>query len=108
MANPLRVLIVDDSEKDALLLMRELKQGGYEPTYEQVKTLKAMKAALEKKAWDVVIANFQMAKFTGLDVLKVLEEKEGLCPASGCHLASRRACPDTHTHPGQPLPGHPR
>src|SRR5215204_5212397 len=33
---PLRVLIVDDSENDALLLVRELKRGGYEPVYERV------------------------------------------------------------------------
>jgi len=76
MANPLRVLIVNDSEKDALLVVRELEQGGYESTHAQVKISKAMKAALEQKTWGVVISNFQMAKFTGLEAFKVLQEKE--------------------------------
>jgi len=71
----IKCLIVDDSKDDALLVARELQQGGYEPTYKRVETLEAMKAALEKKTWDVVISNFQLAKFTGLKALKVLQEK---------------------------------
>jgi len=38
MPTPLRVLIVEDSEDDALLLVRELKRGGYETTFERVDT----------------------------------------------------------------------
>jgi hypothetical protein len=37
MAKPLHVLIVEDSENDALLLIRELKRSGYEPVYELLK-----------------------------------------------------------------------
>ena len=33
---PLRVLIVEDSEDDALLILRELKRGGYKLQYERV------------------------------------------------------------------------
>jgi hypothetical protein len=39
---PLRVLIVEDSENDTLLLLRELERGGYEPNYERVETAEAM------------------------------------------------------------------
>jgi hypothetical protein len=38
MSKPLRVLMVEDSEDDALLLIRELKKGGHEPEYERVET----------------------------------------------------------------------
>jgi len=38
MSTPLRVLIVEDSEDDALLLIRELRSGGYEPKLERVDT----------------------------------------------------------------------
>ncbi len=76
MANPLRVLIVDDSENDALLVVHELQPGGYEPTYQRVETREEMNSALEQKTWDVVISNFSMAKFTGLEALKALQEKE--------------------------------
>ena len=34
MSTPLRVLVVEDSEDDALLLARELQRGGYDVTFE--------------------------------------------------------------------------
>jgi|GEM_PF-2563606 hypothetical protein len=37
----LRVLMVEDSEDDALLLIREIKKGGYNPVYERVATATA-------------------------------------------------------------------
>ena len=46
--NPLRVLIVEDSEDDALLLIRELQRAGYEPRHDRVQTAPAMLAALRK------------------------------------------------------------
>ncbi len=36
MSTPLRVLIVEDSEDDMALVVRELRRGGYEPTFERV------------------------------------------------------------------------
>jgi len=75
MPAPLKVLIVDDSEQDALLIVRELQQRGYEPAYERVEAPKAIKAALEQKAWDVVISNFVVSQCTALEVLALLQEK---------------------------------
>ena len=72
----IKCLIVDDSENDALLEVQELQKGGYEPTYQRVETREEMNSALEQKTWDVVISNFFMAKFAGLEALKVLQEKE--------------------------------
>lgn len=77
MRKSLHVLIVEDSEDDALLLLRELKRGGYEPTFERVFTAKAMKAALDKQTWDIVISDYVMPRFSGLDALEVLH-KSGL------------------------------
>ena len=45
----LRVLMVEDSEDDALLLIREIKKGGYNPVYERVATAAAMKKPLKKR-----------------------------------------------------------
>ena len=36
MRRPLRVLLVEDSEDDAALLVRELRRGGYDPLFERV------------------------------------------------------------------------
>ena len=61
----LRVLIVEDSEDDALLLIRELKKGGYNPVYERVETSAAMKKALKEKQWDIILCDYNLPKFSG-------------------------------------------
>jgi sigma-B regulation protein RsbU (phosphoserine phosphatase) len=43
MAKPLRVLMVEDSEDDALLVIRELRKGGYEPEHERAETAGAVR-----------------------------------------------------------------
>ena len=70
---PLSVLIVEDSEDDALLLLRELKRGGYEPTSERVDTPDAMKAVLDTGTWDIVISDYNMPHFTAPAALKLLQ-----------------------------------
>jgi CheY-like chemotaxis protein len=74
MAIPLRVLTVDDSKDDVLLILRELRKGGYEPVSERVETPAAMKAALEDGAWDIVISDYVMPQFGGLQALAVLKD----------------------------------
>lgn len=53
MPTPLHALIVEDSEDDVALLLRQLRAGGYEALYERVQTAGAMRAALERRSWDV-------------------------------------------------------
>ena len=66
----LRVLIVEDSEDDARLLLRELERGGYEPASERVETPEAMRRALaEGRPWDVVLSDWQMPRFSGPEAL---------------------------------------
>ncbi len=74
MGAPLRVLIVEDSEDDVILLVRELRRGGYDPTFERVDTPEAMKAELDAKIWDVVIADYVMPCFSGLAALSLLHQ----------------------------------
>jgi PAS domain S-box-containing protein len=74
---PLRVLIVEDSEDDALLVMHELRRGGYNPGFERVETGEAMAAALGKQNWELVIADYVLPSFSGLDALRILQ-KTGL------------------------------
>ncbi|MFZ1982402.1 MAG: response regulator [Smithella sp.] len=59
----LRILIVEDSENDALLIIRDLKKGGYNPVYERVDTAAAMKKALQKKQWHIILCDYTMPKF---------------------------------------------
>ncbi len=73
MGKPIRVLMVEDSEDDSKLVVRELKRGGYEPVFERVETREAMAAALENQAWDIVISDYVMPHFNGPDALKLLQ-----------------------------------
>ena len=80
MGTPLRALIVEDSENDTLLLVHELRRGGYEPTYERVDSLETMKAALEKQPWDIVLSDYSMPDFRGTDALLLLRERDSDTP----------------------------
>lgn len=72
MRQPLRVLIVEDSEDDALLMVRALRQGGYDPTFERVETAEAMKAALEEKPWDAILVDYALPQFSALAALALV------------------------------------
>ena len=74
MPTPLAVLIVEDLESDAQLLVRLLKKADYELVYEQVETAGQMRAALEKRTWDIVISDYKMPQFDGRAALKLLQE----------------------------------
>jgi two-component system, NarL family, sensor histidine kinase UhpB len=75
MGVPLRVLIVEDYEDDALLLLRELRRGGYDPVYERVDTAGTMEAALDEREWDLVIADHSMPAFSSFAALELLRDK---------------------------------
>lgn len=72
----LRLLIIEDSEDDALLIVRDLKRSGYEPIYERVDTEAALRAAFDGGSWDIVVSDFNMPHFTGTDALKLLRERD--------------------------------
>ena len=74
---PLRALIVEDAEDDALLLVRSLKRAGYDLGYRQVDSAEAMAAALAEQEWDIVISDYSMPQFSALAALEELK-KSGL------------------------------
>jgi len=73
MPSTLRLLIVEDSENDALLTIRELRRAGYEVSFERVETAEAMAAALARQSWDLVIADYALPRFSGVAALEVLK-----------------------------------
>jgi PAS domain S-box-containing protein len=75
MSKPIRVLMVEDSEDDAQLILLELKRGGFEPNFERVDTPEAMKMALDRREWDIILADYVMPRFSGLEALKIVKEK---------------------------------
>jgi len=75
MVTPLRVLLVEDSENDALLLVRELRRGGYEVTHQRVDSASAMHAALDGGKWDLVLSDHSMPGFSGTQALQLLRSR---------------------------------
>jgi len=75
MTRSLRVLIVEDSENDALLLLRELKKGGYEPAFLRVDDAETLNDALDHHKWDVVVCDFRMPHFDGEAALELFKKK---------------------------------
>jgi len=75
MERPLKVLIVEDSENDAVLLEIELERAGYSPKCERVQTAEDLLAALDRQAWDVVIADYVMPQFNGLAALAIVKDR---------------------------------
>jgi signal transduction histidine kinase len=68
----LRVLIAEDSEDDALLLERALRAVGFAVTSQRVDTADAMRAALARETWDIVLSDYSMPQFTALDALDIV------------------------------------
>ena len=60
---PLRVLLIEDSEFDALLLTNVLRAGGYEVSTKRVQTGPDMRAALAANDWDIVFSDHEMPQF---------------------------------------------
>jgi two-component system, cell cycle sensor histidine kinase and response regulator CckA len=75
MGKPLRVLLVEDSEDDARLMLRELRGAGYDLTHERVDTAAALEAALDRQPWDLVIGDYSMPQFSGTAALAILRER---------------------------------
>jgi signal transduction histidine kinase len=74
MTTPLKVLIVEDDERDATLLLRELRRGGYEPSAQRVETAETMREALDGGPWDIVLSDYSMPRFSAPEALAIVKE----------------------------------
>jgi len=74
MSIPLQLLIVDDSENDALLLVRELKKGGYDISFDRVDNQNDMRHAIARGTWDIIITDHNMPGFDSTQALKVVTD----------------------------------
>src|SRR5215472_2089851 len=68
----LAVWLVEASGDDALIVVRELKRAGYDFCCKRVESAEALKASLTEQPWDLVISDFSMPRFSGMDALKVV------------------------------------
>ena len=69
----LRILIVEDSEDDVLLVVRALKKAGLELVHKRVETRRAMQDALESEPWEMIVSDHVMPEFDSFQALDVLK-----------------------------------
>ncbi len=69
---PLRLIIVEDSEDDTILLVHKLESAGYEIEYIRVETAGALSEALQDREWDLVLADHGLPRFSAPEALTVL------------------------------------
>jgi CheY-like chemotaxis protein len=66
MNRTLRLLNIEDSERDIALLRHHLSRAGYDLIFDNVETPAAMKAALETREWHVILCDYSMPQFNAL------------------------------------------
>jgi diguanylate cyclase (GGDEF)-like protein len=76
MSKLLRVLIIEDSEDDAELLVIALENGGYQVIYQRVDTRADLETALSNKPWDIVLADYSMPQFSAIAALEIFKEHQ--------------------------------
>jgi len=80
MKRSLKVLIIEDSEDDALLAVHEIRRGGYDVSFEIVDGQKDFSASLIKGTWDLVLCDYTLPNFSGMKALYLLREKDDDTP----------------------------
>ena len=73
MTKPLRALLVEDSEADSLLVLRELGRGGFEVSHQRVESEAELHEALARQRWDVVLSDFSLPGFNAPAALRVVQ-----------------------------------
>lgn len=70
----LRVLLAEDSEDDAFLLLRELERANYKPTVLRVESGDSMVTALKEQSWDVVVTDHNMPEFSSQEAIEIAQK----------------------------------
>lgn len=71
----LRVLLIEDSNNDALLLERALKLGGFDPVITRVQTDSEMRGALrDQEQYDIILSDWHLPTFSGLRAFDLVRE----------------------------------
>ena len=74
MKSILRLLIVEDSEDDALLLLRALRREGYAPDYQRVDNREQIELALQNQKWDLIITDHILPMLSSGDVIAMVKQ----------------------------------
>ncbi len=80
MTEKIDVLLIEDSEDDEILIKRELKKGNFTPNLKRVETKEEMEKKLKDKKWNVIISDYVLPEFSGLEALKTVKKSKKKLP----------------------------
>ena len=80
MSTPLRALILEDSEMDCALLVRELENDGFSVVHKRVENAPGLRKSLIAESWDIVISDYSMPGFSGTAALRIVQELKAGIP----------------------------
>ncbi|WP_052518230.1 hybrid sensor histidine kinase/response regulator [Archangium violaceum] len=75
MPTPLHLLLIEDFEDDALMVLRELRRSGYDVTHKRVETAEALASALDSGPWDAIIADYALPRFDALAAFSLVQQR---------------------------------
>ena len=84
MAKELRILLIEDSDDDAQLLLRELRRAGFLPEVERVQSREEMIGALDRGTHDLIVSDYRLPHFSAPEALKIYRERRLATPFLVC------------------------
>jgi CheY-like chemotaxis protein len=80
MGQPLKVLMIEDNENDALLAEDRLRRAGYDLTCHRVETAQDVQAALARETWDLILSDYNLPGLTGMEALQLYKDSRLAIP----------------------------
>ncbi|NEQ55722.1 MAG: response regulator, partial [Leptolyngbya sp. SIO3F4] len=74
MSDPLNVLVIEDSEDDTLLVIRELRRNGFKPLWERIETAQELEEMLKNRLWDIIISDYTLPNFSAPVALEIVKQ----------------------------------
>ena len=80
MEKEIQLLLVEDNPADAELLVLNLEENGFLPVWERVDNAQLLEKALQDNQWDIVISDYMMPSFSGLEALRIIRQHDPILP----------------------------
>ncbi len=71
----LRLLMIEDNPDDEALVIRSIRKGGFDVEHLRVENREQLLEALRQQDWDIVLSDYQMPEFNGLNALRTVKER---------------------------------
>jgi response regulator RpfG family c-di-GMP phosphodiesterase len=77
---PLKALLVEDNPDDAELILRALRENGFDVEHARVETAAELREAIARESWDIVIADYRMPSFSGPQAFVLARQEKTYLP----------------------------